>query len=821
MMNEIAVIGIDGVFADHINIDRVERAFYQGSASSSGKQYSESHCAESVMRLAVANQLELSDIDVVVVSTNTFNDKLNNSFASFSIVTNLSLAMNKSSELLLSNQRPVAIVGFNRLLDNRTDTESVARATFAFDQDFEHYQSAEGLVSVLIATSNYAKEQSLYIYSWLKSYDTNTNVSEAISRSLQKANLSSEQVKLVEVSALANDKEQGKELDGLFDAYSSAKQLNTAISCARSVTGEGNGFSQLAGLLKTIIALQQNYIPGTNNWNSPSDQRWQSSTFYFPTEARTWYPEANGHADNRAHTAAYSCLTEDSYCHLLLQENQAENIEIDVRHNGYMACSELSLFLLAFNTQDELLSKLDELKANCQKVVDNNLSSFTISDIAKSYYQQSTTEEGLTYCATLIAETTEELFKEINLAKKGIVKALTDRAEWKTPKGSFFTASPVGDDNGDNSNVAFFYPGIGATYVGLGRDLFHLFPQIYQPVAALADDIGETLKDTLLNPRSLSALSFKEIKQLDSDLRNSLAHIAECGVAFACVFTKIFEEVFDVFADYSAGYSMGEVSMFAALGCWQQPGLMSARLAQSETFNQRLSGELSTLRTLWDIELIDSNDYEDEKIWETYSIRATLNEVTAASEGEDRVFCTIINTPDNLLIGGYPEACERVIKKLGVRSMAMDMPNAIHSAPAQAEYQDMETLFTMDVTERIKTKMYSSSCYLPIPQRSKAIANSIAKCLCDPVDFPRLVNSLYNKGARVFVEMGPGRSLCSWTDKILKLGENKTHASVPVNAKGTSDELTYIRALAKLISHGVAVDLETVFNGSIVVRKGL
>jgi PfaB family protein len=369
---------------------------------------------------------------------------------------------------------------------------------------------------------------------------------------------------------------------------------------------------------------------------------------------------------------------------------------------------------------------------------------------------------------------------------------------------------------GGENNVAFFYPGIGATYVGLGRDLFHLFPEIYQPVAALADDIGATLKDTLLNPRSISALSFKELKQLDSELRNSLANIAECGVAFACVFTKIFEEVFNVYADYSAGYSMGEVSMYAALGCWEQPDLMSARLANSETFNNKLSGDLTTLRTLWNL---DSEPKEQDKIWETYSIRSTLEEVTEAAKGEDRVYCTIINTPDNLLIGGYPEACERVIKKLGVRSMAMDMPNAIHSAPAHADYPDMETLFTMEVTDRIKTKMFSSSCYLPIPHRSKAIANSIAKCLCEQVDFPRLVNRLHDKGARVFVEMGPGRSLCSWADKILKHDEPKPHASVPVNAKGTSDELTYIRALAKLVSHGVNADLETVFKGSIVVRK--
>jgi PfaB family protein len=473
------------------------------------------------------------------------------------------------------------------------------------------------------------------------------------------------------------------------------------------------------------------------------------------------------------------------------------------------------------NSEAQLRSELETIAGQ--------LSTISIKQIAADCYARNDTDKA--YSAVLIAETAEELSKEITLAFAGIASVFNEDAkEWKTPKGSYFTASPANKDaaNPDSNNstqngVTFMYPGIGATYVGLGRDLFHLFPQIYQPVAALADDIAATLKDTLLNPRSISRYSFKELKQLDLDLRGNLANIAEAGVGFACVFTKVFEEVFAVKADFATGYSMGEVSMYAALGCWQQPGLMSARLAQSNTFNHQLCGELRTLRQHWGMDDVANGTFE--QIWETYTIKATIEQVEIASADEDRVYCTIINTPDSLLLAGYPEACQRVIKNLGVRAMALNMANAIHSAPAYAEYDHMVELYHMDVTPRINTKMYSSSCYLPIPQRSKAISHSIAKCLCDVVDFPRLVNTLHDKGARVFIEMGPGRSLCSWVDKILVNGDgdNKKqsqHVSVPVNAKGTSDELTYIRAIAKLISHGVNLNLDSLFNGSILVQAG-
>ncbi len=65
----------------------------------------------------------------------------------------------------------------------------------------------------------------------------------------------------------------------------------------------------------------------------------------------------------------------------------------------------------------------------------------------------------------------------------------------------------------------------------------------------------------------------------------------------------------------------------------------------------------------------------------------------------------------------------------------------------------------------------------------------------------------------------PGRSLCSWVDKILKHDEIKPHVSVPVNAKGVSDELTLVRAVAKLLSQGIHMDISTLYYGSLIRRN--
>ncbi|MBU2872226.1 PfaB family protein [Colwellia sp. E2M01] len=863
LTNDLAIVGIDGQFGDYATIDRVARVLYLGKEHL-GKAVETSTIAKFGSKAltkpltASAQYFEIIDrllsplfsddetneylktIDVTAIIVTDAETNFDTPVEKKIIgVSELSKALTLAVDLI-NQQQLVVIMGINTHINTGAKTyANVNASTISFDQAFTGYKSASGIVSLLLASKSLALDKSFPIYAELNSLvksDVNqTDMQKAVKQSLTQT--SDKTIGLVEVSALATSQESALEVDVLLENYSgepltaatlNTARLTTAISCARSVTGEGGGFSQVLGLVRTVIALQQRYIPGINDWQSPKPSsgsqdnlsKWHASPFYFPTEARPWYPNQDG--SNRS--AAYSCLTTQSYCHLVLSEHVNE--EVDVRLNGHLACSELQLVLVSGDNETDLqdqLSTLLEMEAvNKVSAVPKQYDQLKL--IADQQYQQylvNQSSQVKPYTLALLAESIDELQKEIQLAQVGIKTAFANIAlnkstQWKTPKGSYFTAEPVAQ--AQENNVCFMYPGIGATYLGLGRDLLYLFPEIYSDIVNLADDISHSLKDSLLNPRSISRLDFNELKQRDLALRGNLADIAEAGVAFSCVFTKIFTDVFKLNADFATGYSMGEVSMYAALGCWQKPSLLTKRLANSVTFNERLSGDLVTLRERW--QLPSSAHDEALPVWETYTIKATLADVEAASVDESRVFCTIINTPEQLLIGGFPEDCQRVINKLGVRAMPLNMANAIHSEPAKSEYNNMVELYTMDVNPRINTKLYSSSCYLPVPQLTKAIANSIAKCLCDRVDFPRLVNALYDNGARVFIEMGPGRSLSSWVEKNLeyKLLKDKA-ATVSVNAKGVNDELSYFRAIAKLTSHGVKLDLKRLFYGTMIMSK--
>lgn len=823
----LKVIGFNAVFNSLSNgqalcdIDQVETCLYGGEALQRSELefnvlQSVQNCANLVLE---ANHLEINQVAVIVINNDDdlIKEQLKESYSEEN--QNLYFVKHLSDALILTEQiighdLPVLMlsVSDSGIINNGCADKNTtdAKATISFASDFDSYDSHQGVACLLLSSPSFVDENNSVVYASVDKVSTGSHeqIDQVINAALKNIDsnlVNSKLVNTLEVSACSNKELNLLEQKALLKAYSIEEKLTTSISCHKSVLGENACLSEIMGLIHSVIALHQRYRPGIKDWFSPKQsllKQWQDSAFYVFKQASPSFPNTSGQV--RCNTL--SVITQDDVSHLVLTEVNDGLIH----QNGFNRCAKQSLFIIGANDEQGLLEKIHLLIEK----VSEDINSKTLALALYEDHQQS----DFTYKLVLIAESIEALNKELSLSligvKNAFLNAQNNQSDWKTPKGSYFTRHP-----NKHAKTAFLYPGIGATYIGLGRDLFHLFPEIYPSVIKLADNIGDSLKDELLNPRTVVSLDFETLKQRELTLRYSLANIAECGVGYACVFTNIFEQVFKLKADFASGYSMGEISMFAALGCWQNPGLMSARLANSETFNHQLSGELRAIRKLWN--LPDINNGEFEAIWETYSIKGTFEQVKAAIREGERVYITIINTSDSLVIGGLPEDCLKVIKRLGVRAMPLNMANAIHSEPAYQEYQRMLTLYSLPVSDRIETKMISSSCYLPIPQLEKAIAVSISKCLCEPVDFPRLINTLADKHTQVFIEMGAGRSLSSWTDKILKIYsyENKSlqnHISVPVNAKGTDDQLTYTRAIAKLVSFGLDINIDSFFKGSLI-----
>ena len=803
MFSRLAVIGFDAQLDGLENVDRVAAAFYKGNAYSDdtklAQRYSYSELAErSASRVMQANRLTKQQVAQIIVADTEVIAQDN--YLSCDRVASFADALTVSAALINKLDIAVLIIAANLPAEPFKRQE---QATISYAQDFSGYGQSSGVACVLLSSGGFAAEHNCYSYAYVDGFavaDELSQIEQTIEQSFVQCAVSSKDISSVEVSASADPVLLALEQSALLNSYKNGLTLHSSLSCIKSVAGENGSLSELLGFLNVVFALQQRYRPGVKAWNAPQQAQlaaWLDSPFYLLNDCAPAFPNRDG----TARTMSYSCLSADRYAHLILRENGDDL----VHDNGFNASSDLSLFIITGDSQAELIAQLKELA--------NAVYNSDFKTLAGEYYRYSLQNNGAKYCTVLLAASAEQLSKEIASALTGIADAFVNNRDWKTPQGSYFCVNPSAAPK-----ISFLYPGIGATYLGLGRDLLHLFPEIYPGIVTQADNIAASLKDELLNPRSVVSLGFNELKQRDLALRSKLADIAECGVGYACVFTRIFSDVLNINADFAAGYSMGEVSMFAALNCWKNPGQMSARLADSKTFNEQLSGELKTLRTLWQLPAV--LDGGEKQLWESYNIKGTVTEVENVIGKNERVYITLINTPDSLVIAGYPADCLAVAKRLGVRAIALNVHNAIHSEPAYQQYQQMIELYSMELTERISTRLYSSSCYLPVPFSKKAIAVSIAKCLCEQVDFPRLINTLVTQGALLFIEMGAGRSLSTWTDKILAERNMQANCmTVAINGKGCDQQLMIMRAITKLLSFGVQVNLKRFFYGSIVVQK--
>ncbi|MFN2287422.1 MAG: PfaB family protein [Chromatocurvus sp.] len=831
-----AVTGMDCRIAGMGNLDRLDALIYRGetglvsSPVSGAEGYAPADGAARFPRntsnAVLLNDLltsacrcaaiDSTDLELILIVEDKLDDVtltgLQKSVSSLEQVASLADALQCAhARMLATPQSRIALLALHRQLPAAAVGQAGAtntHHTLAYDQNWTGYGCSEGAALVLLEHSDIALREARKCYGFIHGFARHPQSDQACRSALQNAQLRPDQVQYVDTTASADAHLRTLEQEALQSVYAHMEPLSCALGGVRSVLGDAGALSELMSLIKALLCAYQRYLPGIANWHAPrAADSWQHTPFYFPEQSRPWYvlPAAPRHAACHVQRA-------EAACHILLSDNPADN----ARPNGYFSQVAMHFFALTDASQAGLEQALDRLQQDIDRIAAQAAGDETeaLRALARHYHQQRLTQADAGYCLVVLGESVADLGKEIQLLGRGLTQSLRSGAEIKTPKGSYFTPRPLGQEGG----VTFVYPGVGAAYVGLGRDLFHLFPALYDASATVIHDMGATLKDTLINPRAQHALTYKDLKDLDLSLRHNLASISECGVGFACVFSKLFQREFGLTPDYALGYSMGEISMFAALDCWQDPGVLPQRMAESVTFNHNLTGELHTLRKHWGLPPATAG--AQEKLWETYTLKGTVEQVEAACEEGDRVYVTIINTPDSLVIGGYPADCERVIARLGVRALAMEIPSAIHSPPAFMEYENIESLHTLDVGPRIATRLYSASCYLPVPQRTKAIANSIAKCFCEQVDFPRLLNTAYDNGARLFLEMGPGRSLCSWIDKILSHeGAPQPHAAIPVNAKGSADEVMLVRALARLVSHRVAVDIDCLFTGSLIVDQ--
>ncbi|MFT5802234.1 MAG: 3-hydroxymyristoyl/3-hydroxydecanoyl-(acyl carrier protein) dehydratase, partial [Nonlabens sp.] len=318
-------------------------------------------------------------------------------------------------------------------------------------------------------------------------------------------------------------------------------------------------------------------------------------------------------------------------------------------------------------------------------------------------------------------------------------------------------------------------------------------------------DVDEFIASDYLYPKTKSS------KDEIPNIYNNAIAMMSVGVFYSANYTRLLRSIFKLEPDMALGYSMGECSsMWYSTDVWSPNE--TKEFQESPIFKNRFAGNLELLAETWGI-----SSQEAKARWISIVLLAPKSEVLPLVEAADKVYLTFINTENEVVISGDKTTCESIVAKLACQTFVIPFQNVIHHDFCQKEEDGLIKMHNFELLEKPSIDYYSSITGQKIPLDSMAIAkNSTAVC-SQLVDFPGTVNTVYNDGARIFIEVGANATCTGWVKGILK---GKEHLAVSINQKGKSDLQSITGVLASLLSHGISLNLEALYPLELEVKKG-
>lgn len=569
------------------------------------------------------------------------------------------------------------------------------------------------------------------------------------------------------------------------DALAQLKVENGQPKCALTDSSTG-----LFSVLKLLTCMKNRMIPAVSGWNGidPSGH-WSASGFYVPVNSRSWFTPVD-QPDRFGSVVSFSDEGDLAYINLhMVDKNQSEPIILP-------SMEDMCLFPFGGNSHDEIIQQLAVFK-------NTNFTQTNLHQAARFQFRRWLKNNPHKYSACILGSTPEELLREIEYALTGIPDAAGKASDWRTPAGSTFSPEPLGN----TGSIAFVYPGAFNSYIGVGQDLFRLFPPLYQRLTDISSHIGDLLNEHQLYPRRFAPILPEDQELLEKQLVADPLAMLISGTCLAAVYTFLLRETFDIHPASSLGYSLGEISMMFASGVWTKADETALALRQSPLFHNRLAGTQDAVREYWG-KTGTPPESADGRLWANFILMASYEKVAEAIKNYPHVYVTHINTPRQVVIGGAPDECRQLIATLKCSSLEAPFNYALHCAAMESEFEALRELHTWPVQNQPGMTLYSAATDSPMPIGQESIARQIAYGLCHQLDFPKLVDTAYKGGARIFIELGAGSNCTRWVDESLA---GKPHTAFSINRKGVDDHSAILQMLARLITHGAPVNLSPIF----------
>ena len=280
-------------------------------------------------------------------------------------------------------------------------------------------------------------------------------------------------------------------------------------------------------------------------------------------------------------------------------------------------------------------------------------------------------------------------------------------------------------------NVAMF-PGQGAQFVGMGKDLYEKSSQAKDRFNAANVILGFSITDIMFEG-DVEALKQTQVTQPAIFLHSVISYeLAQKSTP-----------------DMAAGHSLGEFSALTSMGALSfEDGLrlVSKRAQAMQAACDKTKGTMAAVLALAD---------------------AVVEESCAALDGI--VVAANYNCPGQLVISGeytaVEAACEVLKEKGAKRALILPVGGAFHSPLMEPAREELAKAILETNLNTPSCPIYQNVTAAPTQDPALIRENLIAQ-LTGPVKWTQTIQHMRQDGAQVFTEYGPGKVLQGLVRKI-------------------------------------------------------
>ncbi|MFC9292163.1 acyltransferase domain-containing protein, partial [Streptomyces sp. NPDC057052] len=353
------------------------------------------------------------------------------------------------------------------------------------------------------------------------------------------------------------------------------------------------------------------------------------------------------------------------------------------------------------------------------------------------------------------------------------------RAVLDTPAGTAPAARGIhlaGAGGADGGKVALLFPGQGSQRPGMLAELFVALPELRPHL-----ELGRAHADALYPPAAFDDAARDRQRAALTDTRVAQPALGVAGLAAHALLTAVGVE-----PDMAAGHSYGELVALCAAGALAPETLLE------------LSGERASA-------ILGAAGEDPGTMAAVAAGAEEVEQALKAAGAPDTVVVAGRNSPRQTVVSGPTDAVAeavRLLREAGLDARRIPVACAFHSPLVAGAGDRFAEALAARPVHAPEFPVWSNRTAAPYAADADAVRAELAAQIGAPVSFVEQIESMYEAGARVFVEAGPGSVLTRLVGQIL--GE-RPHTAVACEPRPGGGLRDWLDALARLAVAGLPV----------------